>query len=211
MSDRFAFNSAGQVHELEMAMDRVGGWNAALVKRMCEGNRLADIREYVLGLAEIKRQAQFVSESPLDTIIRVDRSIRPVYPDWARVVMHPELEVVGPAEYDLTKVELWLHDDQKNGKWMGGVHIYEYLKETDGLKNCLGLHDAVEIQKKGIALFRKLFGHKVVFCWKSVVRDRDGSLNVPYVGGRGGNVMVDWGWLGSDWDGNHPAARFASI
>src|ERR1700722_11534777 len=49
-------------------------------------------------------------EPPLDTIVRVDRSVRPVYPDFVKTVMHPELEKVGPAEYDLATVDLWLHD-----------------------------------------------------------------------------------------------------
>lgn len=211
MSDRFTFSSAGLVHELEMAMDRAGGWNAALVKRMCEGNRLADIREYILGLAEIKTKQPQPTPELTDSIIHVDRSIRPVYPDWAKVVMHPELEAVGPAEYDLATVELWLHDEQKSGKWMKGEALYRYLKETESLKNCLGLHDAVEIQKKGIALFRKLFGGKAVFCWKSVVRNRFGYLHVPYVCGGGGEVVLYWDWLGSGWSAYGPAARFASI
>lgn len=145
----------------------------------------------------------------LDTMIRVDRSIRPVYPDWVKVVMHPELEAVGPAEYDLAKVELCLHDEQKDGKWMKGTKLYSYLKETDRLKNCLGLHDALEIQKKGIKVFRKLFEGKVV-CWKSVVRDRVGHLHVPCVYFDGDEVVVCWLWLGRDWHDDRPVARFAS-
>lgn len=152
-----------------------------------------------------------ISEPTLDTIIRVDRSIRPVYPDWVKEVMHHELKAVGPAEYDLAKVELYLHDGQKNGSWMKGTKLYEHLKETDSLKNCLGLHDALEIQKKGIEVFRKLFGNKMVFCWKSVVRDHDGNLGVPYVYDVGDEVVVDWDWLDDVWlDNCDPAARFAS-
>lgn len=146
-------------------------------------------------------------EAPLDTIICVDRSVRPVYPDWAKVV-HPELEAVGPDEYDLAKVELYLHDDQKDGKSMKGTKLYDHLKDTDSLKNCLGLHDAPEIKKKGIKVFRKLFGNKTVFCWKSVVRDRDGNLDVPCVYGDSNGVVVYWRWLDDGWHGDYPAARF---
>jgi len=147
----------------------------------------------------------------LDTIIRVDRSVRPVYPDLAKVVvMHPELEIVGLAEYDLSNVELYLHDDQKDGKWMEGTKIYKHLKETDSLKACLGLQDALEIKKKGIEVFRKLFGGKVVCCWKSVVRDHDGNLYVPYVYDGSDRVVVDWRWLVNDWSDDYPSARFAS-
>ena len=54
MSDKFTFSSAGLVHELELAMDRAGGYNAGLVKRMCQGDHLVHIREYLLGHAEVK-------------------------------------------------------------------------------------------------------------------------------------------------------------
>lgn len=146
----------------------------------------------------------------LNTTIRVNRSIRPAYPNWVVEVMHPELEAVGPSEYDLAKqVELYLHENQKNGKWMKGTELYEHLKKTDILKNCLGLHDAVEIQKKGIRVFRKLFGGKAVSCWKSVVRHCDGCLRVPCVYDDGRRVAVCWGWLCGLRD-RRPAARFVS-
>ena len=146
----------------------------------------------------------------LDTIIRVDRSVRPVYPDWAKTVMHPELENTGSDEFDIANVKLWLHDGQKNGKWIKGQVIYDHLKETDTLKICLGLRDGEEIQKKGIKVFRKFFGGKAVYLWKSVVRHRSDSLHVPYLDDGGGQVVVRWNWLDSAWDGDSPAARFAS-
>ncbi len=149
-------------------------------------------------------------EVPLDTIIRVDRSVRPVYPDWMKKVMHPELEATGPAEYDLATVQLWLHDGQKDGNWVKGQRIYDHLKKTDTLKTCLGLRDGEEIKKKGIEVFRKFFGGKAVFLWASVVQDRDGNLRVPYLIVNGGEVVVHWLWLDYDWRVNDPAARFAS-
>ena len=149
-------------------------------------------------------------EIHLDTIIRVDRSASLVYPVWMKEVMHPELEVVGPTEYDLAKqVELYVHDKQKNGRWMKGTKLYEHLKETDSLRICLGLHDALEIQKKGIKVFQKLFGDKAVFCWKSVVRYRGGGLGVTYVYNDGQKVVVGWSWLGRLWNDDYPAVRFA--
>lgn len=146
----------------------------------------------------------------LDTIIRVDRSIRPVYPDWVKTVMHPELENTGPDEYDLATIEPWLHDGQKNGKWIGGQDLYEHHKKYEMLASSLSLRDGEEIQKKGIVVFRKFFGGKAVFLWKSVVQDRDGNLDVPCLVGRGDEVVVLWYWLGLNWDGGYPALRFAS-
>lgn len=150
-----------------------------------------------------------VHEPEINTLIRINRALKPAYPDWVKEVIHPELEGVGPAEYDMTKVELRLHDDQKDGGYTTGHKIYEHLKATDSLKNCFGLDDALAIQKNGIAAFRKVFGNKVVVCWRSVVGDQSGYLNVPYVYDRGGKVVVDWNWLGSYFDGYDPAGCFA--
>lgn len=159
---------------------------------------------------EIARLIQEGEERSPDSIIRVNRSVRPSYPDWAKTVMHPELEPTGPAEYDIEKVEQWLHDGQKDGKWIEGNKIYAHLKETDTLKTCLGLRDLEEIQKKGIAFFRKYFQGKAVFGWKSVVRNRYGILFVPCLCEDDDEVVVRWSWLARGWDGRSPALRFAS-
>jgi len=164
--------------------------------------------------AEVLREgvkgAPLSPEAPLDTLIRVDRSIRPVYPYWVKTVMHPELEPTGLAEYDLTSVALWLHDGQKNGRSMKGNKLYEYLKDKKMLERCLSLRDGEEIQKKGIAVFRKFFQGKAVFLWKSVVQYRFGHLRVPFLCESDGKVVVGWYWLDDGWHGRNPALRFAS-
>ena len=153
-----------------------------------------------------------VPETNLETpIIRVDRSIRPSYPDWMKEVMHPELgNLSAPPNYDITKVEQWLHDGQKDGGCIEGNKIYTYLKKTDTLKTCLGKRDLEEIQKKGIAFFRKHFKGKAVFGWSSVVRLRDGHLSVPFLYGDDGKVVLNWDWLGHGWDSSNPALRHES-
>ncbi len=149
-------------------------------------------------------------EVGIDPIIRVDRSVRPSYPDWVMTVMHPELENAGPSEYDVSKDEQWLHDDQKGGKWTTGNNIYVHLKETGDLKNHYTLRDLEEIQKKGIAFFRKYLAGKAVFAWGSVVRDRNGNLSVPYLCEGGGSVVLCWYWLGCGWRSFSPGLRHAS-
>src|SRR3989344_8235408 len=47
-----------------------------------------------------------------DPIIHVDRTIRPTYPNWVKKVMHPKLELTGPGEFDVFKLQQWLHPDQ---------------------------------------------------------------------------------------------------
>lgn len=145
----------------------------------------------------------------LDTFVSVDRSERPPYPSWVTGVLYPELEKVGPRKYRPNKVRPWLHPDQESGSTTGNV-THEYLRDNDMLKDCLGLADAIEIQKKGIEVYRKFFGGKVVYFWKSVVRDSDGNLRVPYLYEGGDEVMLDWDWLDYSWSSRGPAARFAS-
>ncbi len=77
------------------------------------------------------------------------------------------------------------------------------MKEHDLLTSCLSLQDALEIQKKGVAV--------VAYFWKSVVQRRgDRSLSVPYLYVRGDGVVLRWHWLDYGWVDSRPAVRFAS-
>ena len=148
-------------------------------------------------------------EPVLDFLVRVDRSVKPTYPDWFKKLEHPELECSGPTEYNLqTGVEQWLHDQQKCGSVQGNT-IHTHLKKDNALTSCLNLQDGLAIQAKGIAVFRKLFGGKAVFLWGSVVRNRGGNLLVPYLYEYGDKVVVDWDWLDNNWFSNNPALRFS--
>ena len=153
------------------------GTPAEQIQRLYSSGLLADLLDAnvdevnrdefrkVLGLGPVRKivSSEKKPEPVPDTIVRVDRSIRPVYPDWVKTVMHPELEPTGLVEYDLGAVDPWLHDGQKNGRSMEGNELYEYLKEKKMLESCLSLRDGEEIQKKGIAVFRKFFQGKAVF------------------------------------------------
>lgn len=158
----------------------------------------------------LKGRANGVAKTEIDSVVRVDRLVRPAYPGWMKEVLHTELEKTGSAEYYAVKLELWLHEGQKNGKWVKGQKIYEHLKENKMLESCLSLSDLLAIQAKGITFFRQHFASKAVFGWKSVVRHRDGSLFVPYLYGDGKQVVLRWLWLEVGWLGNNPALRFAS-
>ena len=144
-----------------------------------------------------------------DPIIHVDRTIRPTYPNWVKKVMHPKLELTGPGEFDVSKLEQWLHPDQVNGQ-VGGKVIYEHLKQNNMLEGCLGLLDLEAIQKKGITFFRQYFQGKVVFGWKSVVLFRRGDRPVPFLVESDVGVVLSWYWLDAGWDASYPALRFAS-
>lgn len=145
----------------------------------------------------------------LDTLIKVDRSKKPIYPNWVQKVIHPEFELVGPAEFDLKNdLSLWLHENQKTS-YATGNQIYDQLKKDDLLKDCSNLADLLEIQEKGIEVFRSLYQGKAVFGWKSVVELTSGSLSAPYLLGLGGEVVLAWNWLVSPLNSNFPALRFS--
>lgn len=161
------------------------------------------LRKFLLGLNPPK-----VAESSPDFSIRVDRSVSPVYPAWVTEVLHPGLGGTGHEEYDLSSdVEQWLHHGQNSGRVTGQV-IYDHLKASGELALHLGLADFLAIQQKGIAVFRKLYGGKAVFGWKSVVQARDGDLRLPYLYENGDKVVLSWDWLYNAWGCYNPALRF---
>lgn len=145
-----------------------------------------------------------------DFLIKVNRSIKPTYPNWVKKVLHPEFELSGPTEFDLQKdVNLWLHEDQKIGSVIGNK-IYNQLKKDDLLKDCLNLVDLLAIQEKGIEIFRTLYKGKAVFAWKSIVESTYRYLHVPCLIESDCKVVLRWpSWLCNDWDSDDPALRFS--
>jgi len=142
-------------------------------------------------------------------IVYVDRTGRPAYPDFVKEVKHLKLELVGPTDFDVRKIELWLHSKQVNGCAIG-TEIYEDLLTKKLLEGCLGFADLQVIQERGIGFFRKYFFGKSVFGWKSVVLDCRGRLNVPYLFEGGDEVELLWRWLDDDFYSHNPALRFAN-
>jgi hypothetical protein len=151
--------------------------------------------------------SQQPAETQLDFIIHPNRIFKPKYPQWMKKVMHPELELTGPMDYNLkTQVELWIHPNQEF-KFATGHEIYEKLKSDEALNDCLSLVDLLDIQAKGISLFRKIFSGKSVFAWKSVTEGEKYNA-VPYLFEDFNDVVLDWKCLDNEWFYHHPALRF---
>lgn len=143
-----------------------------------------------------------------DPMIHVNRTTRPTYPEFLKKIKYPKLELTGPSEFDVTKLERYLHPKQVDG-YATGNEIYKKLIAKKMLEGCLGLADLQAIQARSIGFFRKHFSGKTVFGWKSVALYRRGSLFVPYLYERGGSVLLDWTWLDNNWDSSRPALRHA--
>ena len=166
-----------------------------------------DLQDFLSGLG-----------TPHDTLIRIDRSVRPnsIYENDGKEIMllHPELEGMGPSEYDLAKIRCYTHPVQKHKSGISGEGLYWHLRDTDSLKHCLGIQDAIEIKRKGLRVFRKLFGKKIMICWKSIGRDSEGTLRAPYIcevsmGRSGRNILsMGWGIVTNPTNEIHFAAQF---
>ena len=144
--------------------------------------------------------------------IKVDRSVKPRYSeDLVKKFIYPDIQCKGPFEfeYDLEKdVVLWFYHDQDKIVVSGEV-ILKQLKDKNGLVNHLGLKDAMAIQEKGIAFFRKFFGGNSVFFWKSIIRDVDSDVSVPYLFENHEEVVLGWKKISANWDSQDPALMFS--
>lgn len=191
MIDKFTFNSAGQIHELEMAMDRVGGWDSALVKKLSMGNNLGLVRDTLRGLAEVK---------PIEHLINLDAD--PFTPNGWQVEQHTK---GGHFKWGSTQVKLHLSKGQKNGKYIVGNML------RDELKGKLVLNaNVLDYLLKNPHLISEEWKGKAVFFWGTIYRYSDGYLCVRCLdwGGDG------WGWgcgrLGNGFSDGDPAVLRAS-
>ncbi len=155
-------------------------------------------QEYVVELS-LACFRSIIRRSP--TVIRVDRFKPITYPTWMSEVTHPEIENGGPSQYDLQKVMLYLYFKCRGaGKSLADVYA-TVLRDGD-LHRCLGLRDALAIQKAGSYVARRALHDKGVFCWRSVVKHSEGHLCVPYVVACAASdeVVIDWPSLEKKWD-----------
>ncbi len=195
MSDRFTFSSAGQQHELEMAMDRVGGWDAALVKVLCMGNNLGLVRDVLLGHAEVK---------VVDHIINCD--VEPIIPNgWSLTGEGAEHQKGGQWKWDHKQVNLFLSGPQQKGKTIGGHDLRKELKGKPVLNACV-----LDYLLKNPHLIPDEWKGKAVFFWGTIYRRSDGDLYVSYLYWSDGRWLWNYIWLGSGFDAQSPAALRAS-
>ncbi|HTX86790.1 MAG TPA: hypothetical protein VMC41_01840 [Candidatus Nanoarchaeia archaeon] len=198
----------GQIHQAADAFESIGLTPEEVTKIIQGKAHLRSFLDVLDGRAEI-RSITTTEEKIAYTIIRVNRSVSPAYPDWVKEVLHKDLELSGPNNYDIGVVKQWYHPDQESGVVEGKV-IYNYLKDNDMIKDQLGLADLLAIQAKGIAFFRKYFSGKAVFGWKSVVRGGSDCLCVPCLIEDGDRVIVCWYQLDFAWVPSGPSLHFAS-
>ncbi len=190
MSNDFTMG-VGQAHELEMAMNRVGKWDAALVKQLSTGDNLAWVRNVLKGIWEAK-EANHV----------IDCCADPFLPEGWKVEEHQKGV---PIKWTESLVTLYIADDQKDGKWMKGDVLREVLKSQRVLNA-----NVLDFLLKHPELIPEEWKTQRVYFWGTIYRDSDGDLYVRFLCWYGDGWFWRYDWLGVDWGVSYPAAVLAS-
>ncbi len=175
---------------------------------------MAELDEGPEGAAPAKKskiKEAVPQEEKIDSVIHVDRAVPPVHPAWMKAPLHPELELKGPAEYDLkTNMDISFLPGQGDNKFTG-LDAYEHIKSNNLLDGCLGIADGLAIQERGVKAFSKFFESKesaVVPLWTAVFTDEDGKVCVPLAIPVLSKVTIVKGDLSILWTKNRPLVRF---
>jgi hypothetical protein len=140
-------------------------------------------------------------------------SCAPIISGWRP--FDSRLEKRGARLYNLSGVRTWLHPGQKNGAAVKGTEIFDCLRrpaDTFGnrmLDSCLNSQDALEIEKKGIVIFRMHFGvETLLYFWGSVSYDISQNLYVPYLFIDGNKLSINWRQVNGLWHKDDVAVLF---
>jgi len=209
-NDKFVMNP-GQIAQLDRAFVN-SNWTPGDVYKLCDRKITSAILRIIRGSADILEKSP--RDQALPNRIKVNRQVRPACPVFVKVIAHPELETLGPDEYDLGEVKLWRHKDQQGKQRVSIFELYMDLKIGDLLPHCLGLADGYAISRKQAPIYRKFFGGQTLFLWRSVMIGEKGSeYFVPYLRERkdGPVEWVEMTWLSfrnASLPHNSPAAYF---
>ncbi len=187
----------GQANELKLALRRTG-WNNEELKRLCEGNILADVRNVLLGRAEV-RFAEHVIDCDAD----------PFVPDGWRVEEHQRR---GQFKFDPKAVRFHLSELQRREQPIEGNKLRKELANEPVLNaNVLdyllahpeAIPDEWRQDEKGRIRY--------IFFWGTIYRlSVGGRLCVRYLCWHGDRGRWYADWLNNDWGFDSPAALRAS-
>lgn len=202
MSDNFTFSSAGQVHELELAMQRAGGWTPALVKKMCVGDFMSQVRDMVVGRVEIV---------PVERLVDLDAD--PFLPSgWVGVECHMKggKVIIERRGEDLfvngRRVGLHLSRCQMIDMVDEGHLLREYLSNKDVLN--ANVLDYLLVHPR---LVPEKWQGKKVFFWGTIYRSPDNLLYVRCLIWHGNMFDSDHNRLSYMFSSCAPAAVLASL
>lgn len=189
--------SVGLAHEFIITACKAGFEvkDFAILARSEE--KLREVLTFVRGYSEIKQ---------IDYIIDCDAD--PFVPEGWKVEEHRK---GGQLEWDPTKVNFHLSENQKDGKVIRGnelrkelasmavlnANVLDYL-----LKNPQLIPDEWKKDENG--------NTRYIFFWGTIYRHSVGYLCVRCLSFYGGRWRWGYGWVDDDWSDGGPAASFAS-
>jgi len=185
-----------QAGELKAAFRR-GNWTNAEIKRLSEGNALTEVRDVILGRAEIKAVEHLI-----------DCDADPYIPEGWKVEEHRK---GGMVKFNPTRIEFFLSKQQRKGKVIVGNELRKELADKPVLNaNVLDWllkhpHLIPEEWKRD-----ENGNTRYIFFWGTIYRDPDGDLGVRDLYWRDDRWCWGCSWLGSGWVGGYPAAVLAS-
>ena len=115
-----------------------------------------------------------------------------LFPEWATGTLLPERKEKRSTPIRLDELELWHPRSSKKGAMETGAEVYRRITKARLIERCLSLREVIQIQRRGLRSYRKYFGGRAVFGWRSAVRDRLGFRYVPYLFEFGDGVYVHW-------------------
>ena len=144
--------------------------------------------------------------SVIDSVIVVDRLVHAPYPEHAKCLVAPSLEKTGPSQYDVM-TDLTVRAVAPRGMiHVDAEFVVNTLHRSGHLQSCLGIHDGLAIQSKGIETFRAMLEHlelEEIHLWRSVVSNIPQPQSglffapcpdnyLPVLLERNGAVIIEW-------------------
>jgi hypothetical protein len=179
-----------QASELKAAFRR-GDWTNEEVKKLSEGDILAQVRKVILGHAEIKHIEHLI-----------DCDAEPFVPNGWKVIEHKK---GGQFKFDPKKIKLHLSKNQKPGKSIKGNDLRKEL-ESELVLNA----NVLDYLLANPHLIPEEWKGKYVFFWGTIYRNSDGILYVRYLLWDGDRWRWSFLWLDRGWNDDDPAALLAS-
>ena len=180
----------GQANELKLAFRRTG-WSNGDIKKLCEGDWLAQLLPVLKGNAKIALVKHVI-----------DCDALPYIPNGWEVRPEDQLlnTVKGQLEWDPTKIAFYLSDGQKDGKVIKG----EKLRKELGNQPILNAN-VLDFLLAHPELIPEEWKSEYVFFWGTIYRYSGGRLNVRYLSW--GGSRWDWycRWLEYGFDARGPA------
>lgn len=180
----------GQANEFKLAARR-NGFTPTDLKKLCEGDILAQVRQVLLGHAEI-----------VEHVYTIDCDAQPIVPEGWIVEEH---KTGGQVVWNPHDFVLYLSPKQQGDKSIEGNKLRNELVDKLVLNS-----NVLDFLLANTHLIPKEWKGKIVFFWGTVYRNQGDDLRVRYLYWNGSHWDWSAAWLDDRWDGTNTALVCAS-